>query len=943
MNDQVEKIQDEELAQFTEALLKGEPVRADAIPLAETVEKLACVIGSPQAPPASLHSQIRGAIAREWSRQSSRGLFEQLSRLFRARTVPRWAWAAISVMALVAIVSLVLVQPDLRNALLGTVGQPPTPTATAPGPTPTPTARPPQVKVAPTSPVMFIENIGQFDPAVRFVVQGNNRMIWLTEDGLQITLVEQPIRQARTPTLSTILPIVEPPRSVNLKLSFPGSNPHPQLEPFDPLDIHISYFTGNDPVHWRSDVPVWGGVRYKDIYPGLDLELVGGEGGLQQRILARPGADSGAVQVKIQGANQLSLASGGVRVSTDVGDFTLPLLAAETSGAPAFSAGNAIVSPFTSPLVQPTRPSAPPHTLGGEGQAAGLLYSSFLGGGHGDWGYSVAADSLGCAYITGGTFVSDFITATGAFVPPNGSVGQMIAFVAKLSQDGRQLEYITFIGGSQHTWGYGIAVDQNGHAYVTGGTNSADFPITPGAYDATCGSDGACNPDVQNRPRYDAFIVKLNATGSALLYSTFAGGSGTETASSIAVDNAAQVYIAGNTQSLDLPVTAGAFDSTHNDLNDVFVMKLNPAGAGRADLMYATYFGGSGNDSIGGIALDSVGSIYLAGGTDSLDLPTTPGAYNTSYGSSYATFIVRLAPKGAGGADLAYATFLGRDGADYGRAIAVDKAGYIYVTGDAFSDNFPATPNAFDTTFNGGTFYGDAYVVKLKPAGAGNADLVYATFLGGRDSDYGRAIDVDDSGYVYVTGDTFSDNFPVTPGALDATFNGNSGSSDIFVAKLNPDGSRLVYSTFIGGTGSDHGNAIAVDQRGDAVVAGDTVSANFPTANAYDADYNGMDDAVVFKLCMPVGHSISGRVTDNAGEPVANAVILDNAGGRVATDSSGYYTLSDLAAGVYTITLVRTGYMSPTPVRIVSLPPDVTNQNFILYPARQVYLPLVMR
>ena len=318
--------------------------------------------------------------------------------------------------------------------------------------------------------------------------------------------------------------------------------------------------------------------------------------------------------------------------------------------------------------------------------------------------------------------------------------------MVKLNPAGSGLAYSTFLGGNDYDAGLAIAVDGAGNAYVTGWTYSGNFPTTPGAFDPS------------HNAYTDAFVVKLNPAGSELAYATFLGGGSMEDGNAIAVDGAGSAYVTGSTGSSDFPTTPGAFDPSLNIHGDAFVVKLNPAGSG---LAYATFLGGNDADQGYGIAVDGAGSAYVTGFTNSGDFPTTPGAFDPSHNAYTDAFVVKLNPAGSG---LAYATFLGGGSGDEGHAIAVDGAGSAHVTGRTDSSNFPITLGAFDTSHNGNL---DAFVIKLNPTGS---ELAYGTFLGGSDSDYGYGIVVDGAGSAYVTGYTFSSNFPTTPGAFDTSF-----------------------------------------------------------------------------------------------------------------------------------------------------------------------------
>jgi hypothetical protein len=383
------------------------------------------------------------------------------------------------------------------------------------------------------------------------------------------------------------------------------------------------------------------------------------------------------------------------------------------------------------------------------------------------------------------------------------------------------LVYSTFLGGSTDEEGDDIAVDASGHAYVTGSTQQLtfpiDFPTTAGAFDTT------------HNGSQDAFVTKLNPSGSALVYSTFLGGSNDEFGRGIAVDTSGSAYVTGITGSPNFATTAGAFDTTHNGGSfDAFVTKLNPAGSA---LVYSSFLGGVNTESGNAIAVDTSGSAHVTGNTGSLDFPTTAGAFDTTHDTDIDVFVTKLNPAGSA---LVYSTFLGGFDTDLGDDIVLDTFGSAYVTGTTGSGNYPTTAGAFQTTHNGindpfPRF--DAFVTKLNVSGSA---LVYSTFLGAPGPEFGHGIAVDTSGSAYVIGSTSSSDFPTTVGAFDTTANIEVGS-DAFVTKLNPSGSALVYSTYLGGRELDQGNDIAVDSTGNAYVTGFTVSSNFPiTVDAFD-------------------------------------------------------------------------------------------------------------
>jgi hypothetical protein len=392
------------------------------------------------------------------------------------------------------------------------------------------------------------------------------------------------------------------------------------------------------------------------------------------------------------------------------------------------------------------------------------------------------------------------------------------------------LAYSTYLGGTLRDEGFAIAVGDDGSAYVTGSTTSSSFPTTPGAFDTTANGGS------------DAFVTKLNADGATLVYSTYLGGGNDDVGYGIALDSAGNAYVTGFTASNGFPTTAGAFDRTRGGPYDGFVTKLSADGQA---LVYSTFLGG--NQTLAqeergsGIAVDGTGSAYVTGVTPSSDFPTTPGAFDTTHNGNYDAFLTKIAPTGA---TLDYSSYLGGTSVDRAHGIAVDATGNAYVTGLTQSSDYPTTPGAFDTTHN---LHADAFVAKVQANGAA---LAYSTYLGGFASDFGYGIAVDNTGIAYVTGATFSSNFPTTPGAFDTTLGGNASVSDAFVTKLAASGASLAYSTFLGGANSDQSHAIAVDDSGAASVVGSTNSDDFPTTpGAFDTTFGGgIFDAFVTTL-----------------------------------------------------------------------------------------------
>ena len=363
------------------------------------------------------------------------------------------------------------------------------------------------------------------------------------------------------------------------------------------------------------------------------------------------------------------------------------------------------------------------------------------------------------------------------------------------------LVYSTYYGGTGLDYAYAVAVDSVGNTYVAGGMGSTNFNI---------------------RGQEDAFVLKLRPNGSKL-YSSFIGGNGTDEAKGIAVDVQGNVYVTGNTGSLDFP-TKGAIQSKTGGSGDAFVAKLNAGGS----LVYSTYLGGIANDFGSAIAIDAAGNAYVVGITFSNNFPTQ-NPFQAAKGAQQDAFLTKINPAGSA---FVYSTYLGGNNVDEGYAIAVDASGNAYVTGYTASTNFPLQSPFHSSNFNSV----DAFITKMNPAGSA---LVYSTYLGGSATDFGTGIAVDSSGSVYVTGPTSSEDFPLV-GAFDIKL-GSHAVDDVFVSKLNPSGSGLVYSTYLGGGSEDAPYALALDQAGNVWVTGRTNSSDFPLKDAIQGERTAFD------------------------------------------------------------------------------------------------------
>ncbi|PYV30385.1 MAG: hypothetical protein DMG22_20550, partial [Acidobacteria bacterium] len=445
-----------------------------------------------------------------------------------------------------------------------------------------------------------------------------------------------------------------------------------------------------------------------------------------------------------------------------------------------------------------------------------LDYSSYIGGSGGDLALGIAVDSANNAYVTGRTGSTNFPITSAEQATIGGNID---AFVTKFDPSGA-LVYSTYLGGEGSDAGTGIAVDASGSATIVGNTTSSAFPTTSDAFQTTYAGGG------------DAFVARLSATGTTLVYSTYLGGTGEDFGQGVALDAAGNAYVAGSTESTDFPVVM-PLQIGLNGPSDIFVSKLNPTGTA---LIYSTYLGGSGGESGRGIAVDSSGDAYVAGFTASTDFPTQ-NAFQSSSGGGTDSFALEFNPDGS---ELIFSTYLGGSGQDRAFGIALDAVESIYITGDSQSSNFPVTAGAFHLVNNGG---GDVFVSKFAPGGT---SLVYSTLLGGAGPDEATSIAVDASGQAAITGFTQSSDFPVVnpfqkiPGISGAGTCGSTLCSDAFVSLFGPSGA-VVFSTYLGGSANDFGQGVAVDSSAGVYVAGGTASQNFPViAGAAEGTYAGV-------------------------------------------------------------------------------------------------------
>jgi hypothetical protein len=671
-------------------------------------------------------------------------------------------------------------------------------------------------------PLGFEANAGQTDSAVRFLSRGKGYTLFLTGSEAVLSLKNA---TAAAPTDSL------------LRMKLVGANGGAAVTGTDELPGKSNYFIGNDPAQWRTNVPNYARVEYRNVYPGVDLVYYGNRSGqLEYDFQVAPGASPAAIRFAIgvgpqTGRKSRIDPSGDLIVETGGGAvrFHKPVIYqlamnhrqwTPIDGHYVLRAGNQIG--FEIPSWDHTQPLVIDPVL---------TWSTFLGGSGSSEANGIAVDSVGNAYVTGYTSSTNFPTMnpsqTTNKAAPNATV-----FVAELNAAGTALVYSTYLGGSGGEQSQAIAVDSYGDAYVTGQTVSIDFPVM-NPFQSACGGCGAGNTN--------AFVAELNPGGSALLYSTYLGGTGPVTGTGIAADSSGNTYVTGTTFSADFP-TANALLSTFQGTEAAFVAKLHLQDA-TLSLAYSTYLGGNNSTQAFGIGTDSLGDAYVTGSTSATNFPTMnaiqPNCSLCGPGSANA-FVTEL---NAAGSALVYSTYLGGTTAgSSGRGIAVDSSGSAYVTGFTNATDFPAV-NPFQAACGKCTASNsNAFVAKFNPGGSA---LVYSTYLGGNWFDQGYAIAVDSSGDAYVTGMTESTNFP-TLNAFQTTLPEYGEAA--FVTELNAAGSALVYSTYLGGSGAVNCQGIAVDSSGNTYVTGGTSATDFPILNPVQATFAGESDAFVTKM-----------------------------------------------------------------------------------------------
>ncbi len=668
-------------------------------------------------------------------------------------------------------------------------------------------------------PLSFEANYGQADPAAQFIARGQGYTLFLNSTEAVFALKGAANQSA-----------------ITLGLLNASSDPPP--EAMGPLPGKSNYFIGNDPRLWRTDVPNYSRVRYRDVYPGVDVVYYGERRQLEYDFVVAPRGDPNRIRLSVEGAENTAFDERG-DLLFNIGNEQLrmrkPVVYQEANGLRRQVEGRYILLGDQTVGFQ----------LGDYDANQTLVidpiveYSTFFGGSGTDLAYGIAVDQRRNVYITGQTSSLNFPTKN-----PFEAVlsGANDAFVMKLNAQGSAVVFSTYIGGrNPGDRGWGIAVDKDGNVYFTGETTSLNFPTVNAAQTSFRGTA-------------DAFVSKLNIEGNVLLYSTYLGGSLFDAAYGIALDRFDNAYITGRTGSQNFP-TKNPMQPGLRGQFDVFVARFNANG----EVLVSTYLGGepatgvTRDEETGyGIALDALQNIYITGFTSTPNFPLV-NPIQRIFGGVEDAFVAKL---NSAASEIIYSTFLGGMRADNGRGIAVDSLGDAYVIGYTLSSDFPRA-NALQQLYGGS---GDGFVAKLNAQG--NA-LIYSTFLGGigaensglaSDITPSCAIAVDALGFAYVTGKTESDNFPSVR-AIRSTL---QGDTDAFIAKLDPAGSALIFSTYMGSTFTgmtgfeERGLGIAIDGQGGIYVTGQVLKSDFMTISPVQTSYGGgLSDAFITKISLP--------------------------------------------------------------------------------------------
>ncbi|MGE5397659.1 MAG: SBBP repeat-containing protein, partial [Chitinophagales bacterium] len=737
-------------------------------------------------------------------------------------------------------------------------------------------------------PLFFIENRGQIDRQVLYYTEGGSQGLYFTPSSLTFTLTKspKPTNTSLNPEISGkgLIPQATEQERWAVKLNFIGANKaKPYGEALTPT--RVSYFEGQ-PEEWKTGLNTCSRIVYPDLWPGIDLVFKGDSKGLKYEFIVAPGADPKQIKLAWQGAESIKInKQGGMEIDTPIGGFT------DQAPTAWQGEGNNRQTVDSSFYLHSgiSKCQEWGFKLGSYDPARILIidpviidYCGYIGGSDTDYCYAIAVDSTGRAYVAGYTYSSEtqgFPVKGGPDTSYNG--GSQDAFVARVSADGTTLEYCSYIGGSLDDAVYGIAVDNNGRAYVGGYTESSEtagFPVKEG-------------PDTSyNGGSQDAFVARVAADGTTLEYCGYIGGSSGDGASGIAVDNSGRAYVGGYTGSSEtagFPIKGGPDTSYNGGSCDIFVTRVAANGN---SLDYCGYIGGQKLETCNSIAVDNNGKAYVTGAASSSESEGFPvkGGLDKSFNGSKDAFIARVAFDGT---SLDYCGYIGGSNNEECFSIAVDNNDRAYVTGTTESsetEGFPVKGGP-DISYNGG--FWDAFVARV--AGDGDS-LDYCGYIGGKDGDNGKGIGVDSNGQAYVAGVTHSSKEEGFPVCGDPNNYHTGDDCEAFVACLAANGHSLEYCSYIGGQEGDAALGVAVDNNNRVYVTGETSSSEtqgFPVRGGPYTSYSGSQDAFVTRVKLQPGPDLA-VVFENpptemaSGEKTTVTAIISNAGEQTTDKAS---------------------------------------------------------
>ena len=737
-------------------------------------------------------------------------------------------------------------------------------------------------------PLTFEANRGQTSSQVDFLSRGKGYTAYLTAGGMVLSL--RPNQPVPVRPSGNVAAANQSQKTAKTTLQFKlvGAAQNPAAIGEDPLPGRVNYFIGRDPAKWHTNVPTYARVRYKNVYPGIDLLYYGNHRQLEYDFAISPGADPRRIQFAITGANQIALdADGNLVLQTGIGElhFQSPVVYQESNGVRVPVDGTYVVNDAAHIAFQVAQYDASKPLV----IDPVLVYSTYLGGSGDDQPTGVAVDSAGNVYVAGYTDSTDFPLANPGSLP----AGATHVFVAKLDSTGSNLVYADYIGGNSEDYGYALVLDGSNDVYVTGSTSSSDFPVV--------------NPYQGSYPgSFNAFLSKISADGSSLLYSTYLGGNGSDLPSGITIDGSSDVFVAGNTTSSNFPV-ANAYQATASPNqggvsgNYGFLTKFSPDGS---YLVYSTYLSGDSNvafncggtpcwpspySAINGIAVDGNGNAYAAGVTNTYNFPTTPGAYLTTDSTQQQNAQVGFVSEFSAAGALDYSTYFYESSGILTNvnAIAVDATGSAYITGAAFSDGtFPVTSNTICDPGVYASACSYAFVTKFDPTGS---TLLYSTFLGPNNYANPQAILLDANNDAYVVAATSSNSFGIVNG-IEPYSSGN----DLLLVELDPSAGAQLFATYLGASADELPAGIALDSNGNLYLAGSTDSSDFPvTQGSFQNVLGGGTDAFLLKIgpdsapAVALSPSLLQYAAQTVGSTsAAQTVLLRNMGSAALTISS---------------------------------------------------------